>query len=62
MRNSTKDRMQGAVRQAKGSVKQETGRITRKRKLQVKGLVEKNVGKAQRALGREERKQEKTRR
>ena len=52
MKKSVEDQMQGAARQAKGKIKQETGRITRNRSLQAKGVVEKNVGKAQRALGR----------
>ena len=50
--------MQGAARQAAGKIKQETGRITRNRSMQVKGVVEKNVGKAQRSLGRREKQKE----
>ena len=52
MRKSAEDRMEGSVRQAKGKLKQETGRITRNRTLQAKGMLEKNAGKAQRAMGR----------
>ena len=52
MRQSTEDRMQGAARQASGKIKQEAGRITRNRRMQAGGFVEKNVGKAQRSLGR----------
>lgn len=51
MKKSVEDQMQGAARQAKGKIKQETGRITRNRNLQAKGMVEKNVGKAQRTFG-----------
>ena len=58
MKKSTEDRMEGSVRQAKGKIKQETGRITRNRSLQAKGMVEKNAGKAQRALGRAKAKSE----
>ena len=58
MKKSTEDRVEGAVREAKGKIKQETGRITRNRSLQAKGVVEKNVGKAQRALGNAEAKRE----
>ena len=61
MRKSAEDRMEGTARQIKGKVKQETGRLTRNRSLQVKGAVEKNIGKAQRALGRAEKLDEKTR-
>ena len=53
--------MEGTARQIKGKIKQETGRVTRNRSLQVKGAVEKNIGKAQRALGRAEKLDEKTR-
>jgi uncharacterized protein YjbJ (UPF0337 family) len=59
MRKSAEDRMEGAARQAKGKVKQETGRITRNRSMQAEGFVEKHVGKAQRAVGRTEAKAEK---
>ena len=52
MKKSTEDRVQGSARQAKGKLKEETGRITRNRSLQAKGIVEKTVGKAQRAVGR----------
>lgn len=58
MRKSTEDRIEGAARQTSGKIKQETGRITRNRSLQVKGMVEKNVGKAQRAMGRAKAKRE----
>ncbi len=58
MKKSVEDQIQGAARQAKGKIKQETGRITRNRSLQAEGVVEKNVGKAQRALGRAEGKAE----
>lgn len=58
MRQSTEDRMQGAARQASGKIKQETGRVTRHRRMQAEGFVEKNAGKAQRSLGRVEKRQE----
>ncbi len=63
MRKSAEDRMEGTARQIKGKVKQETGRVTRNRSLHfpVKGAVEKNIGKAQRALGRAEKVDEKSR-
>jgi uncharacterized protein YjbJ (UPF0337 family) len=52
MRKSAEDRIEGTARQAKGKIKQETGRITRNRSLQAKGMMEKQAGKAQRAVGR----------
>ncbi len=52
MKKSTEDRVQGAARQVKGKIKQETGRVTRNRSLQAEGVVEKNAGKVQRAVGR----------
>ena len=52
MKKSTEDQITGAARQASGKIKQETGRITRNRSLQAKGMVEKNVGKVQSAAGR----------
>jgi uncharacterized protein YjbJ (UPF0337 family) len=52
MKKSAEDRTEGAARQVSGKIKQETGRITRNRSLQAKGVVEKNVGKVQRAAGR----------
>ena len=59
MKKSAEDRMEGTGRQVKGKIKQETGRITRNRSLQAKGMVEKNVGKAQRAIGRAKARTEK---
>jgi len=61
MKKSTEDRTEGAARQISGKIKQETGRITRNRSLQAKGMVEKNVGKAQQALGRAKAKKENNR-
>ena len=51
MKKSTEDRVEGGLRQAKGKVKQETGRITRNRSMQAEGFVGKNAGKAQKAIG-----------
>ena len=58
MRQSTEDRMQGAARQASSKIKQETGRIARNRRMQAEGFLEKNVGKAQRSLGRAKKRRE----
>ena len=58
MKKSVEDRIEGSARQAKGAVKQEVGRVTRNRSMQAEGFVEKNVGKAQRAVGRSKEKRE----
>ena len=46
-----KDRVEGAVRQAKGSLKEAVGKATGNRRLQSKGIVEKAGGKVQNAAG-----------
>ena len=61
MRASAENRMKGTARQIKGKVKQETGRLTRNRSVQAEGFVEKNVGKAQKALGNVQKRNEKSR-
>ena len=58
MKKSVEDRVQGSARQAKGAVKQEVGRVTRNRSMQAEGFVEKQAGKAQRAVGRSKAKRE----
>jgi uncharacterized protein YjbJ (UPF0337 family) len=62
MKKSIEDKVEGAARQAKGKVKQETGRVTRNRSMQAEGFVEKHAGKAQRAVGRGKAKAEDKRR
>jgi uncharacterized protein YjbJ (UPF0337 family) len=51
MKDSTKDRMQGEVREIKGKVKETTGRITKNRKLEAEGTAEKVGGKVQKKVG-----------
>ena len=46
-----KDRVQGAVRQVKGSIKEAIGKITGDTKTQVEGAGEKTAGKVQSAVG-----------
>jgi len=46
-----KDRIEGLGHQAKGAVKEAAGKLTGDKKLQTEGLVEKNAGKAQNAIG-----------
>jgi uncharacterized protein YjbJ (UPF0337 family) len=46
-----KDRIAGATRQAKGSVKEAIGKITGDSKTQAEGSAEKTAGQAQNAIG-----------
>lgn len=46
-----KDRIEGAARQAKGSLKEGIGKITGDAKLEAEGFAEKNAGKLQNTAG-----------
>ncbi len=46
-----KDRVEGALHQAKGSVKEAVGKVTGDTKTQVEGAAEKAAGKVQNAVG-----------
>jgi uncharacterized protein YjbJ (UPF0337 family) len=46
-----KDRIHGAVDQAKGAVKQGVGKVTGDQKLQAEGAADKLAGKAESAVG-----------
>ena len=46
-----KDRVKGAVNQAKGSAKEAAGKLTGDRKTQAKGTAEKGSGKVQNEVG-----------
>jgi uncharacterized protein YjbJ (UPF0337 family) len=46
-----KDRINGAVEQAKGVVKEAVGKVTENIKLEVEGKIDKFAGKVQRAIG-----------
>ena len=46
-----KDRITGAVKQAKGSVKETIGKVTGDTKTEAEGKVEKTTGQAQNAVG-----------
>ncbi len=46
-----KDRVRGAARQVKGSVKEAIGKVTGDRKTQAEGAAEKVAGKGQSAVG-----------
>ncbi len=46
-----KDRVEGAVHQAKGGVKEAAGKVTGDKKTQASGAAEKTAGKVQNAVG-----------
>jgi uncharacterized protein YjbJ (UPF0337 family) len=46
-----KDRIEGSVEQAKGSVKEAAGKVLGDKKLETEGTTEKAAGKAQNAIG-----------
>lgn len=47
-----KNRIEGAARQAKGTIKEAVGKVTGNRELQVEGKAEKVAGEAQSAVGK----------
>lgn len=51
MNDSTKDKLQGAVHQAKGKLKEVAGKVTDNPKLQAEGVAEKVLGKVQQKAG-----------
>jgi uncharacterized protein YjbJ (UPF0337 family) len=51
MKSSTRDKIKGAFKEAKGKVKEETGRATGNPDLRDRGTVEKTGGKVQRKIG-----------
>ena len=51
MKSSTRDQMEGAFHEIKGSVREIAGKLSDNPKLEVKGTVEKIAGKAQGKLG-----------
>ncbi|MBV6846230.1 CsbD family protein [Xanthomonas campestris pv. paulliniae] len=46
-----KNRIEGAAKQVKGSVKEAIGRVTGDKSTELEGAAEKNVGKVQRKAG-----------
>jgi len=46
-----KDRIKGAAREAKGSIKEAAGKITGDSKIEAEGKADKILGKAQNAVG-----------
>jgi uncharacterized protein YjbJ (UPF0337 family) len=51
MKSSTRDKVEGAFKQAKGKLKEEAGKATRNPDLQDEGTVDKTAGKVQRKIG-----------
>ena len=51
MKSSTKDKIRGGINEAKGKVKEETGKVSGNRDLRDRGTVEKTGGKIQRKIG-----------
>ena len=51
MKSSTKDKIQGGINQAKGKVKEETGKATGNPNLRDRGTAEKAGGKVQSKVG-----------
>ncbi|MET4675168.1 CsbD family protein [Luteibacter sp. ME-Dv--P-043b] len=46
-----KNRVEGGIKQAKGSIKEAIGKVTGNKQAEVEGAAEKNVGKVQRKAG-----------
>jgi uncharacterized protein YjbJ (UPF0337 family) len=51
MKSSTRDRIRGSFHEVKGAIKEEAGKLTNNRTLEVKGNVEKTAGKVQHHIG-----------
>ena len=51
MRSSTKDKIKGGFREAKGTVKEKAGKATENPNLRDRGTAEKAGGKVQRKIG-----------
>jgi uncharacterized protein YjbJ (UPF0337 family) len=51
MKSSTKDKIKGAVKEAKGKAKEETGKAIGNPDLRDRGTIEKAGGKVQRKIG-----------
>jgi uncharacterized protein YjbJ (UPF0337 family) len=51
MKDSTKDKVEGAAHEVKGSVKEKAGKLTNNPDLQDEGTAEKVAGKVQKKIG-----------
>jgi uncharacterized protein YjbJ (UPF0337 family) len=52
MKNSTKNRGKGKVREIKGSVDEKVGKLTKNPELEAEGKAEKTAGKVQQVVGK----------
>jgi uncharacterized protein YjbJ (UPF0337 family) len=59
MKQSTKDKAQGAFRELKGAIKRKAGKLTNNPRLEAEGIVEKIAGKIQKKIGQAEKAAEK---
>jgi uncharacterized protein YjbJ (UPF0337 family) len=55
MKPSTKDEINGNIHEAKGAVKETTGKLTNNPDLEAKGKAEHNLGKVQKKVGQIEK-------
>jgi len=55
MKPSTQDRTEGKLREVKGEIKEEVGKVTNNPDLEVSGKAEKRAGKVQKWIGRAEK-------
>ena len=55
MKLSTDDKATGKLHEVKGAIKQKAGQITKNPNLEADGIVEKNAGKVQHAVGKIEK-------
>jgi uncharacterized protein YjbJ (UPF0337 family) len=55
MKSSTKNRIKGAGRAAKGRVKEAAGKATRSQRMQTEGRIEKGAGRVQNRVGKVQR-------
>jgi uncharacterized protein YjbJ (UPF0337 family) len=55
MEQSTKDKIQGGMHEAKGKIKEEVGKLTGNKDLQARGTVEKVGGKVEKKVGHVEK-------
>ncbi|HEY4931339.1 MAG TPA: CsbD family protein [Terriglobales bacterium] len=52
MKPSMKDKLKGSFHEAKGTIKEEVGKVTNDRKLKATGKAEKKAGELQQRIGR----------
>jgi len=55
MKPGTKNQVKGKLKELKGTAKEVAGRVTGDGELEVEGIIEKNVGKLQRGVGKIEK-------